>query len=69
MRNKGQALQPIFMTKEGEAGTLDSFKPHKHMVFSTDGTPASDMPFDLVDKTVAEIKEMGFEEVVTVGQQ
>ena len=39
------------------------------MVFSTDGTPATQMPFDIMNKTVAEIKEMGFEEVVTVGQQ
>ena len=51
------------MTREGEARQLDDLKPHGQMVLSTDGSPVSDMPFDVVDKTVAELREIGFHEV------
>ena len=54
------------MTDEGEPTHLDGLPPHQHMVISTDGSPVSQMPFDIADKTVAEIKSMGFEEVLNV---
>ena len=69
LQSSSKALEPIFMSKDGEAGTLETLKPQQNMVFSTDGTPASEMPFDIVNKSVAEIKEMGFEELGVVGQQ
>ena len=45
---------------------MEDLKPHGHTVISADGSPASDMPFDVADKTVAQLKEMGFKEVMNV---
>lgn len=39
--------------------------PAQNFVLSTDGKPAK-LPFDIINKSVAELKELGFSEVTSL---
>ena len=54
------------MSDSGEPAHLSELPPAHNLILSVDGqSPQSTlMSHDLADKTVAELKEMGFEDVV-----
>lgn len=42
--------------------TIEKVQPNKNIVYSVDGDP---IPFDVVNKTLSELKEMGFKDVMS----
>lgn len=51
----------IYLTCKGEAVPEEEALPSNQLVFSADGTP---MPLDIQNKTIKELREMGFKDVI-----
>ena len=56
------------MNQQGEAGGLDDLKPHQYQVIQTEGSDEP-LPFDIQNKSIEQIKELGFKEVMNVNME
>jgi len=54
--------ESLVMNQKGEVASLEEVDANKSVVYSLDG---SDLPFDIKNKTIKDLREMGFKDVVS----
>jgi hypothetical protein len=54
------------LSEKGDPVTLENMEPVKNIVYSVDG---QQLPFDITNKTVKELREMGFKDLLTFDMQ
>jgi hypothetical protein len=52
----------VFLDKDGNPKTLEEIAPQKNIIYSVDGTP---LPIDITNKTVEELRNLGFTDVLS----
>eukprot|EP00347_Sterkiella_histriomuscorum_P017245 403350129 len=58
--------EKVFITPQGETKTQDELIPNSSVCYSLDGTP---MPPELMNKTVKELRQMGFSDVSKINMK
>lgn len=66
MLEQVESQEGLFLDDRGNTKTLDQIEPEKNLVYSADGAP---LPFDIVNKTVKELRELGFKDVLSVNMK
>ena len=52
----------LFLNQQGDPASLDEVEPNKNLVYSLDG---EQLPFDVTNKTIKELRDIGFRDVVS----
>ena len=56
-----EQLQGVYLDDQGEPVMLEDMQPEKNIVYSFDG---EELPFDVKDKTLKELRQMGFKDIL-----
>ena len=57
----------LFLNQKGQVtDNMDQLRPTENIAFSLDGESKEVMPFDIANKTVEELREIGFQDMMDV---